>query len=362
MENMKIMNRTNLLFLSVLLILPVSCKREYPKNTLPQNIYSNARTLQPEWELAVGRKTNVYIFQDSILISDIDEKEAASAGYFMEVFNIHTGDTVETLLPYGAAQGKLLGATFYPHGGDTLLVYDYVKRSVYIVDLRQFASGVSGRAIYGKSTNISTQYILPYGNRLLCQNPYCFNINVKKYTNNGNRYILSDTSYSYTETSEYSYNTINVVRGVSAINWTKGKIFYADAFRNLIEIHGTDLSLLSYTVGPEHFLPSYTEYRYSPEAVGLVFYGDIPETYTAIASSDNAVYLAYSGNKITSDFNRNNFTSYIMTFDWDGRCTDVFKTDLYIKTLSLSADESRIYAYGQSSKSEYALQKFVLNN
>lgn len=346
------------IYVLLLLLCVCSCNKKYKEYRLPNDVLTTSDLIIPSSESVMGKKTDVYVYADSVIISVNTVRDAAVKGYFLEIYDMCYGGTQKSLFMYGNEDGRLLSAASYRHR-DTLLVYDYIKNDLYTFGVSQLFYDSCNIAY--KETNILTQYFLPYKNRLLCQNPYCFNIGNKKYTNNGRRFIVSDTSFSYKEKKKYSYETVNVVRGTFVINWDVGRIFYADAYHNLVEIYDVeDLSMLSCSVGPEDRKPSYTEYAYGPNIVGLLFYGTIPEAYTDIIDGPKYIYAAYSDGIICDDKDRETFQSYILKFDWDGQCLDVFKINLYIKTLSLSTDGEYIYVYGQSAQSEYKLQKYKL--
>lgn len=344
-------------YLFVLSLCVCSCGKEYENYVLPDDVFEAAEVISPLYDSIMGKKSDVYVYADSLIISVNTEREAVERGYFLELYDVRNVDSAKDYFTYGGEDGKLLGATSHMHG-DTLLIYDYIKNDLYTFGIRQLLDGNYSMC---KKTNILTQYFIPYKDRLLCQNPYCFDIGVKKYANEGRRFIVSDTAFAYVEKKKYHYETVNVVRGTFVLNWEVGRIFYADAYRNLVEVYDAEnLSMLSRSVGPEQRKPSYAEYAYGPDIVGLLFYGDIPETYTEVVATSRYIYAVYSGGVICDDDERLVFSSYILKFDWSGQYIDAFKVNIHIKTLSLSEDGQYFYAYGQSSSSEYELRKYKL--
>lgn len=332
------------------IILPIicSCGSSIKKNSLPDDIFNNAIKLDYVWEKTMDYSLNVWIHSDSLLIKK--NKDGYKSGYLLDICTINSDKPIYGYLPYGASTGECL-ASIDSFIGDTILIYEFIKHEVYILDLNCLPKKVES-----KSTNIVTQNMIPFGDRLLCQNPHCFK-ELHNYRNNGKRFILSDPSYNYFEKKKYNYNTFNVTRGYFLINWKKNRIFYADAYRNTIEIYDTNLSLLRITFGPENQKPQYTIIDKD-----IIFYGDIPNTYTSLTATDDYVYAAYSGNKICNDRDRENFISYILVFDWSGNYIVSFEVDMYIKTLSLSADKESVFAYGQISNSEYRFRKYTISN
>lgn len=350
------MRATTIIMLAIAIC---SCKeKQVVYEELPDNLFDMVKVIEPVFEKELDKKQDVAVYDDSLVVMVNTPMGALNSGYFVEMYNMAVDTVIAHCLHYGKDKEDLLGAVSYRHE-NTILVYDYVKSCIYKVDLPALMQDTD-LSFSGKKTNICTQYMIPYGDVLLLQNPNCFDVGVAEYTNNGKRFVVSDKNFNYTERKKYKYDTFNVVRGFFLMNAAKNRIFYVDAYRNGIEIYDKGLALLAVVTGPEQILPSYSEYEEVPEFKSLLFYGDIPETYTALAASEDYVYAAYSGGRVCSDDKRDRFESYILKFDWNGCLEEVSKVNVHIKSLSCSGNGKVLYVYGQSSTSEYKLQKYVM--
>ena len=335
------------------------CSSENSENSQFMHLFCQQKSPTEIWQKRMTKYNNVYVFNDSLLILENTEKEASLHNFFINVRTLNNNKEVGNFFKYGADEDYLLGASSIIHN-DTLIVYDYIKRYIYMMNLNR-NSFDNNIYISKKKTNILTQYFLLHKNSIIIQNPYCFMNGPRCFRNDGKRFIVSDYNYNYNERIKYRYDTFNVVRGQFVLNWSKKRIFYADAYTAAYELYTADMKLLSKFSLPLD-IPSaeYIRYKYNSKTTGIIFKGEIPEAFTALCATDDYIYTLFSGESIKDDQDRTNFHSYLIIFDWDGNPISVYNINAHGISISVPENNDCIYIYGQTSKHEYNLFKFVL--
>lgn len=326
-----------------LLFFLFSCDGRTPVDSIPDSVFDRAEVLLPSGELDYkpsGGESQIYVFGDTLLL--VCEK-LSEAGRLFTVLNLKTGEdlTPDSLFLYGAEDGKLMPSIVYRHR-DTLLISDVVKRDIYLISVDDL---LAGRKCPPLASDIkwSANKILPYRGRLLFLNSECFPEVSEEYHKDGPRFAYTDSSYNY-EAPQSMYSTLSVVTGEYDINWSKGRIIFGDDDVNRIEVYDTDLKLLRILMGRNRFMPEYACVQ-NRDGYIFAYTGEICQAYRAVVSTDEFAYLLYMDSVWIEDEDRDSFCSYVLKMDWNGNIVTSYRIGAYVKSLSVSENDSCLYAF-----------------
>lgn len=340
------------------LISAVSCQQgtaDISNIVLSPEILDSAQTLSPEkvsFNPPIFAK-KVFGWNDSIFIVLNDK---SSGRRFIELYS-SDNNLIRDYFIRGRGPGEMLDASAI-YMNDSLLVEDIYLNHLAVISIRQAISAPDFKPEL-KNYSIQTQSMWPYKNALLAVNPNRF-IN-KKYgiNNDGPRFIVSDTAFTYNDSEKYKFTTINVTHSSFIMSYYKNRIFYYSACSPEIEIYDLDLNLLRTVHGPQ--MSQDIEY-YIDDLNDVCFLSNIPYAYMGSCHNSDFVFLCYIGDFLRpeNNYDESDFSSYILQFDWDGNFIDSYNIDHYIKSMSLSRDGRYIYAFGTDHDGESVFYKYLL--
>lgn len=293
----------------------------------------------------------LYVDNDSIVIV-LNRKDKSS--YFVELFNINDTNYYKGLIRPGNGPGEMLDIT-YSFYNDTLLVKDIHKNNIAIIPIHKAISDSSYTTTL-HSSDIMSQFIWPYQDKLLAVNPNCFTSREYGINNDGPRFILSDTNYVYKEDKEYKYDTFNVTGSKFFISYPNNRIVLYMTNEPRIEIYDTDFNLIRTITGPE--LPE--KIKYANYYNFVVYEGGAPFAYSSSCFDSEYFYITYYGRFSTREIKFEDFDTYILKFDWDGNFINSYFFDFCIKSISMSNDGRCIYAFGTDHDGESVFYKYLL--
>lgn len=357
-------NLINTKFLSIyicsiaLMTLLPSCSEKGDSNVLilGSTVKDTAEVLLPEsmdFDIPISAN-DIYIWNDSIAIVHNRPLEDI---WFLELYNLNDGKLMNHFIRRGNGPGEMLDNNFIFYN-DTIVITDFQKDHIAIIPVAE-ATGNNSYTPELKSYSVRSQYILPFKGKLIALNPYCF-IN-KEYgiSNDGSRYIVSDSNYVYEEATEYIHDTYNVSFSRFFISYLNDRIVFTDKREPKIEICDTDFNLIKTVLGPD--MQGTQKYRIEEDG-DVIFVNTIPMVYTSHCYNDEYFYVCYNGDFLSykNDFDYSALKSWVLKFDWDGNFIDSYYMDHCIKSMSLSNDGRYIYAFGMDPDGESVLYKYLL--
>lgn len=254
----------------------------------------------------------------------------------IEIIDLKTGKLTDSLPNYGA-EDNIFISDFSRIHGDTLEILDAIKHQVAYYNLdslaiigAEYSPSIREFNIDNETTVFSN--VLPYGDRLLGLNPYCFKSQDGKIDNgDSRRFIISDSTLTF-HTDKYKFQTLNVSQGSVIVHPERYRLAYLSPYDDILEIwEYSPLKKLYEITGP----------------------ADIPNDYLildggmiAVSSPSNRAYKTGTATAewLLSIFTLNN-EAYIVKIDWDGTLLDSYCLGTIISPLamSLSEDGKNIY-------------------
>lgn len=326
----------------------------YPTTKLDRSIMDTANVLISETSsfrvpITTG---NLYVWRDSIAVV-IHKK--GSRRKFLELYNINSGRLINSYFHEGNGPDEILEC-ISTYNNDTVLLEDIQKHNLAIIPLDSMLNIKYKPTLV--RTDVKSQRIWPYKGKLLGVNPNCFTDKRQRIQNGGNRFIISDSNFVYSEKERYKYDTYNLTSAGIIIGYSQNRIIYYSQVYPVIEIYDTGLNLLKKIEGPD--LPHDPEYFLYGDFY-YVFKNEVPHAYTYHCCDSSFFYLAYIGEyssyqgKKVEDLN-----SWIFKFDWDGNFIESYHIDTYIETLSVSDDGKVLYILCTDENGESILNKYPM--
>ena len=273
----------------------------------------------------------------------------------VEIYNLNSGALIWDRFTKGNGPEEILMGRSDMFN-DTLMLEDFMRDRIVLLPIGKITTGEDFKPEFQGYSVVSTR-IRPFGGKLLAVNPYCFNDKQSGIHNDGNRFILTDSSFNYKETNSYQYETFNVTNGNFIISYDNDRIIYYSAAEPLIEVYDTDLNLLRTVTGPE--LPNRPELSLIGNMV--MYSNGKPYAYkSASCCNRRHVYLTYIGELATADRNYDDFDTYILKFDWDGNFIESYSIGHSVTSMSLSGDGKSLYVFGREHDGTDVLYRYPL--
>lgn len=331
----------------IFIILMSGCvqpKREkVPVQILDRELLAKAKVLQADTmgtfdEFIYAKK--FWVYADSILIV-LNKKH--KDGYFVELHNLFTKENIVKLYRFGDGPDEMLSARV-DMNGKTLLVNDFVKGQVAVVNLDSLLKNTTYTTLPIRHRAIGSPTAVPYGDCFLLENPYCFADENLKIEQNAPRFIVTDAKRSYVEEVKYKYYTGNVtVDGCIIMNDFNDRIIYACMHKSAMEIYDKDLNLLRMIEGPIDLKTRYSLDSESDIGIEISFKDYIPYAYLTYCTDKNYFYLSYVGDYLKIGMGMKDFPGWILKFDWDGRLVNCFSVSGCVRAISKSEKERALY-------------------
>ena len=216
-----------------------------------------------------------------------------------------------------------------------LLMKDIVQRQLAVIDISEAVKPFYSVVKY--ETNILSQRIIPYKNRLMFLNPYSFR-------NQAKRILISDREWNYREKKHYSYNAFNVMNGELLYDEQREKVMFLSRFEPLLELLNTKGQLERRITFPHHS-PEFTEIWHESIKTTEYLLSD-QEGYP----DDCFVSADSNSNCIAAVFRTDDWKSVIMVFNWDGDILDGFKVDTLVYNISLASDSGKVWCWEKTTE------------
>ena len=142
---------------------------------------------------------------------------------------------------------------------------------------------------------------------------------------------------------EYAYNTFNVSQGAVITNGND-RIYFFPSQQTFYEVYDSNLNLLKRVEGFDDLDSQKFSFEGNGDKITIVFNSTYPTAYEGVCCSKKFVYVLYEG--VITDATSDEQTSsvYIFKFDWDGNLVQSYFLDSYVRTISVSNDDSVLYA------------------
>ena len=329
--------------ITAIFIMAVGCKKHseavFPENeTLPMEVKTGATKLRASVILDsydFVRAKAFYVYRDSIMVivnnpsNDYD---------FLELYNLNSHKLIKSFLKKGNGPGEMLNVSPFKNDAE-LLMRDFVKRNLYIVDLDAAVSKPDYRVPaplkYGDT--MGSPFVSKLDEkRLIMLNPYYFVNKSLGIDNKEPRFIFSEIGRPINKPLDKSdkYYAYNVSQGMLVVNKGKDRLVYASSDYAEIEIYDCSLNPLTRIEGPDEIIPSY---RLDTDK-SICYNKVIPYSYMDIAYTEEYLYLCYIGDYFGRNDKLTDLCTYILKFDWDGHYLDSFDTGHYVDALSVGAN------------------------
>lgn len=339
--------------LALALIFIVSCKNGTMNIVLEDSVLTSAIPLTGEtmnFDFPVTA-VNIFIVNDSLAVVHNAEQTDRR---LVEIYNLNSGALAWEYFSKGNGPEEILMGRSGMFN-DTLLLEDFMRDRFVMVPVDRIVSGESFKPEFHNYSVITPRFI-PFKGKLLAINPNRFIDKHAGINNDGNRFILTDSSFSYQESRDYQYETSNVTNGNILVSYENDRVIYYSANQPLIEVYDTDLNLLRTISGPE--LPTKPELSLIGPMV--IYSNGQPYAYTRSCSNSKHVYIAYIGEFSTAEKKHDEYDTRIFKFDWNGNFIDSYLIDIYVTGLSLSEDGGTLYVFGREHDGTDVLKKYDL--
>lgn len=344
-----------LLLLSALLLV-VCCsprnEQQIPEQVLDSNVLSDAVELTTARYFDTDSIYNALyymVYRDSVLVVKTRQKSEST---WLEFYNIHSGQLISRLVNKGNGPDEaiLLDVDLT---GDDLVIYDVQKNRMAHLDMNLIAT----------DPNYKSPELIPYikdglnavsptvmnHDSLLFINPYYFK-DEKTGVDNKEPLFLKTSCPASIPFKRGKWDAVNVNQGFVIANEEKNRVLYASGSEDLIVIADCNGKELLHLVGPGNTGAEFYYDKSSEVENRIIFWKDIPASYTSAVYGDDCFYLTYCGKKWSTEDELYGFESWIFKFDCDGHVQKSYHINRYIDNITLSSlCPETFYATGYDS-------------
>lgn len=319
----------------LILIMLFSCAGPVPvqEKHISQEDLNSFTHRNPQKELLVvpaDSVEHVFVIKDNIITFQHPNGRGQP---FLHILAMN-GQEVCGLVKMGGGKDEMLVALSSVSNG-ILLMTDVIQRQLAYIDITEAQKPSYQFVKY--QTNILSQRIIPYKNRLMFLNPY-------SYRNQAKRILISDKEWNYSEKKHYSFNAFNIVCGELLYEEQREKVVYLSRHEPVVEMLDTKGTLEKRITFP-HYIPDVTEiWHESRNITEYVFIAqdDYPEDCFVAADSNAECFVAV--------FRTDDWKSVIMVFNWDGDIIDGFKVETLVYNISLASDNGKVWCWEKTAE------------
>lgn len=231
----------------------------------------------------------------------------------------------EILYKYDSSQDKLIMPLFTKNGTN-FTIYDNLAHKILNININEAINNKNYHP-HVFSSNIISERITPWGDRLLFLNP-------NSYENENERVCVSKKNWSVKE-GEKQYNSANVIHGELICSPDQASIAYVPYNFNTIELFNTKQALIK-----EIALPHETTQGVANAEIGgekMYFY--MAPLVKCFSSACAGKTLFAAG--FIDDIDNN----YLLIFDWEGKVLKKIRTKGRIRSLSIDSQDQTIYSW-----------------
>ena len=244
------------------------------------------------------------------------------------------GQEICSLVKKGGGRDEMLMA-LPSVSNNMLLMMDVLQRQLAFIDITEAVK--PSFSILKYKTNILSQRIIPYKDRLMFLNPY-------SYRDQAKRILISDREWNYSEKKHYSFNAFNIVCGEVLYEDQSERVVYLSRHEPIAEVLDTKGTLKKRIIFPHHepdVAEIWHEDRNIKEYV-IIAQDDYPEDCFVSADSNSDCIAAV--------FRTDDWKSVIMVFNWDGDILDGFKVDTLVYNISLASDSGKVWCWEKTTE------------
>lgn len=314
-------------------------------STLPQHILDSTATLNGDTVFRLPKTVMAAYYRNGRIIT-VSQHEKM----LVKVLDINTGATVDSLIEYGADGDRFLSGfpRIYRY---TLIVLDLIRQQMALIDMDSAASGTKSRPDIRRlhlPEMFAPSAIIPYGNALLCLNPFCFKSPDGTIDNKDERrFIVSDCTGNFPDPGIHEFMTSNVAQGTVLASPENDRLVFLHKYDDIIEIYSwKTLEKLYEITGPTDIRNTFGQIS------GLV----------AVTQNHQKAYLAgiAGGDRLTAALS-NGDNLYILQLDWNGNplsCRHLGKATTY--SLSLSEDGNELFTLQYATDGTPVMIRYAL--
>lgn len=244
------------------------------------------------------------------------------------------GQEICSLVKKGGGRDEMLMA-LPSVSNNMLLMMDVLQRQLAFIDITEAVK--PSFSILKYRTNILSQRIIPYKDRLMFLNPY-------SYRDQAKRILISDREWNYSEKKHYSFNAFNIVCGEVLYEDQSERVVYLSRHEPIAEVLDTKGTLKKRIIFPHH-VPDVAEIWHEDRNIKeyvIIAQDDYPEDCFVSADSNS--------NCIAAVFRTDDWKSVIMVFNWDGDILDGFKVDTLVYNISLASDSGKVWCWEKTTE------------
>ena len=285
-----------------------------------------------------------HVYNDSVLIVRNSRRIGAGES-FLELRKVSDNTLIKELFPKGNGPGEFLSFQLQLMNGETICVLDAVKRERVFINVDSLINSKEYK-IKQYKTEIENNLYGPWmiNGKLFYQNSYVYknpsiDVDVK-----GKRLIFQEEVGAYLSyKQEYVYETFNVSQGAVITNGSDRILFFPSQ-QTFYEVYDSNLNLLKRVEGFDDLDSQKFLFEGDENNLTIVFNRTYPSAYEGVCCSKKFVYALYEGviTDATSDVQTSSV--YIFKFDWDGNFVQSYSLDCYVSCISISNDDSILYA------------------
>ena len=282
-----------------------------------------------------------YVVSDTLLIAIRAKQMGAPV---VELVKMKSGEK-RSLYRYGGEDNQLLSVQAHCDGRK-LLLHDYIKQELYLIDIRRLEREKKYQP-KGKKTEIESQYIIPgrWG-RYMYLNPESFERRDHR--------ILNSARMHMAKTRHFKTSSFNVVRGAIHKNEVKGRQCYVDQHNGVLEFWN-HRSLFRMVEVEMPVGPRYSDYK----QLTYIFKGKIPFSFVASCINDQYVAVLFEPREMGADEGFSYFYNYpvLLIFDWDGNCVEMKQIEAQQRPNSISySSDGDIFFVSCAKDSVYVMK------
>lgn len=238
-----------------------------------------------------------------------------------------------SFVQYGSGWDQMMIA--YPSfGSGKIVLRDLILNKITMLSPADVISGLSQKQSPMFKSNIISQTVIPFDDKLLFLNPY-------SYEDRTPRVLVSDRKWNYRWHKKYNYTTINLNHGQLLFDGNN-TIAYVSKNEPVIEFMSRSGHLSKKVVLP-HAKGQIAEDNHNG-FIEYLYYAPIPVCFTSADSNDNFI--------ITS-FQTDDNESVVIIFNWDGLLLKGFKITKSIKDISISNDGNTAFCWETDGGRDY---------
>ena len=283
------------------------------------------------------------LYQDSLAFCKIP-----NSSYHLKVIDLKNKLDLGGFIPSGRKPGQVLGFISFGLSKDDAWFYDILKDELFVTPVRSMLAGENEYKAY-KIPNFYYSAQMLNDSTFLGSGDYGSNywlaaIDLKTDAVNEAfiPYLPSSSNQELSKIEKTAYESFLYLKPSGE------KCILASRYADRIQVIDLESRNSKIIMGPKVFEPDMVIMMDYDEQEMSARGGDTRLTFVQGTTTNNYIYLLYSGNQHQGI--HHNFGKIIYVYDWDGNPIKKIELPEYVVSIAVTSDERTLYAYSVKDK------------